>query len=323
MTQNDTPPQVDPQARAFLDYIAALNRPPLETMPLDEVRALFEEAFTRLGGPPLPVGRVAEVTAPGPRGAIPIRVYTPEGAAEPRPMLVYFHGGGWVCGSRDSYDSVCRLLTRESGCTIASVDYRLAPEHPAPEPFEDCYAALEWLAAHAGELGADASRLAIGGDSAGGGLAAGVALKARDANGPRIAHQLLVYPAVGGGVTQSESYRLYSDGYFLTAERIAFYDRCHMPRPELADVPYVFADRAETLRGLPPATLIFAECDPIRDEGLKYAERLRADGVPADVRVYPGMIHAFFSFIGIFDQGREAVTYAGRTVGKALGAHVA
>jgi len=323
MTRQEAPSTLDPQARALLDRIAALNRPPIDTMPLDEIRALFEEMFTRLGGPPPAVGNVLEVTAPGPRGSIPVRVYTPEGAHEARPLFVYFHGGGWVCGSRDSYDSVCRLLTRGSGCVVASVDYRRAPEHPAPEPFEDCYAAFEWLAGHGAELGADASRLAIGGDSAGGGLAASVALKARDANGPKIAHQLLIYPAVSGGVTRSESYRLYSEGYLLTADRIAFYDRCHLPRRELADVPYVFAARAETLRGLPPASLIFAECDPIRDEGLDYADRLRADGVPVEVRIYPGMIHAFFSFIDIFDQGRAAVTHAGRTVGKALGAVVA
>jgi acetyl esterase len=311
---------LDPQARAFLDVVAASNRPAIETMPLADARALFEETFTRLGGPPLEVGRVVDVEAPGPRGPIPIRVYTPQGEQMTRPLFVFFHGGGWVCGSRDSYDSVCRLLTRESGCVVASVDYRLAPEHPAPEPFEDCYAALEWLAEHAGELGADASRLGIGGDSAGGGLAANVALKARDAGGPKIVHQLLVYPATTADDVEHASYRSFRDGYFLTGDRIEFYYHCHIPRPEIVDVPYAIADRATSLRGLPPATIILAECDPIRDQGLDWANRLRADGVPVDVRVYGGMIHAFFSFIAIFDQGREAVTYAGREVGKALGA---
>ena len=184
---------LDPKAREFLDYVAALNRPPLESMPLPEARALFEDTFTRLAGPPVAVGRVADVEAPGPRGPIPIRVYTPEGADGPRPLFVYYHGGGYVCGSRHSYDAVCRMLARESGCVVASVDYRLAPEFPAPAPFEDAYAALEWLAAHAAEIGANSERIAIGGDSAGGGLAASIALKARDAGGPAIAHQLLVY----------------------------------------------------------------------------------------------------------------------------------
>ena len=308
-----------PQARAFLDQVAALNRPPIESIPVAEARALYEEAFTRLGGAPVEVGAVQDVEAPGPRGPILIRVYTPKGAAAPRPLFVYYHGGGWVNGSPESYDAVCRLLTQESACVVASVDYRRAPEHPAPEPFEDCYAALEWLVAHAAELGADASRLAIGGDSAGGGLAASVALKARDAGGPRISHQLLVYPAVAHDTT-SASALAYGEGHFLTRERIAFYERCHVPRPEIAELPYVRASHAATLRGLPPATIVLGECDPLHDQGIAYAERLRADGVPVEVRVYAGMIHAFFSFIAIFDRGREAVVEAGRTVGAALGA---
>ena len=308
---------LDPQARAFLDHIATLNRPPIESLPLADARALFEETFTRLGGAPLDVGRVQDVTASGPVGSIPVRVYTPEGASGPLPMLVWYHGGGWVCGSPNSYDAVCRLLTRESGCIVASVDYRLAPEHPANEQFEDAYAALVWLAAHGEELGADGARLAVGGDSAGGGLAASVALKARDAGGPALAHQLLVYPAVSSGV-KTESYRTYGEGHFLTNERIDFYWKCHVPRPEIAEMPYVCASRAETLRGLPPATIVMANRDPLWDEGVAYAQRLRADGVPVDLRVYDGMIHAFFSFIAIFDQGREAVTDAGKAVGAAL-----
>ncbi len=308
---------VHPQARAFLDYVASLNRPPIETMPLPEMRATFEETFTRLGGTPVGVGAVRDVEAPGPRGSIPIRVYAPEGETKTRPLLVYFHGGGFVCGSRNSYDAVCRLLTRESESVVASVDYRLSPEHPAPEGFEDCWAALQWLASNAAQLGADASRLAIGGDSAGGGLAASVALKARDAGAPRVAHQLLVYPAVTSDDT-SESFRLYGEGHFLTNDRIAFYERCHIPRPELRRDPYVKAMNAPTLRGLPPATVVLAECDPLHDMGVAYAERLRADGVPVELKVYPGMIHAFFSFIGIFDDGRDAVTFAGRAIRAAL-----
>ncbi len=308
---------LDPQARAFLDHIATLNRPAIESLPLADARALFEETFTRLGGTPADVARVENVQAQGPFGTIPVRVYMPRISSAPLPMLVWYHGGGWVCGSPNSYDAVCRLLARESGCIVASVDYRLAPEHPAPEQFDDAYAALEWLAAHAHELGADATRLAVGGDSAGGGLAASVALKARDAGGPVLAHQLLVYPAVSSGV-KTESYETYGEGHFLTNDRIDFYWKCHIPQPEMAELPYVCASRAETLRGLPPATIVMAQCDPLWDEGVAYAERLRADGVPVDLRVYDGMIHAFFSFIAIFDKGREAVTAAGQAVGAAL-----
>lgn len=308
-----------PDARAFLDAVAASNRPPIETMPLPEIRALFEDTFTRLAGAPVAVGRVDELVAPGPRGPIPVRVYTPEGATGPLPLFVFFHGGGWMCGSRDSYDAVCRLLTRESGCVVASVDYRLAPEFPAPAPFEDAFAALEWLVAHASEFGADAARLAIGGDSAGGSLAASVALKARDAGGPAIAHQLLVYPAVAhesdGTVADP-----YGEGYFLTHDRMRFYWKSYVPTPEADAFPYLLAARAASLRGLPPATIVLAECDPLAAQGHAYAERLRAEGVPVDLRVYEGMIHAFFSFIGIFADGHQAVVDAGRAVGNALAA---
>jgi len=305
------------QARAFLDQVAALKRPPIETMPLADVRTLFEDSFSRLAGPPVDVGHVQDVLAPGPRGPIPVRIYTPAGANGVLPLFVFFHGGGYVCGSRDSYDAVCRLLTQESGCVVASVEYRLAPEFPAPAPFEDAYNAFVWLAEHAPEFGADGTRIAIGGDSAGGGLAANIALKARDANGPAIAHQLLVYPAVANDI-ESESFKAYSEGHFLTGERMAFYWNAYVPQPETAEQPYVLAAKATTLRGLPPTTIVLAECDPLYSEGVAYAERLRAHGVPVELRVYDGMIHAFFSFIGLFPQGREAVIAAGRTVGEAL-----
>ncbi len=308
---------LDPQAKAFLDYIAGLNGPPIGEMALADARALFEESFTRLGGPGVAVARVEDIDTPGPRGPIPVRVYTPEGAEGPRPLFVWFHGGGWVNGSRNSYDAVCRLLTQSSGCVVASVDYRRAPEFPAPAPFEDAYAAFEWLAAHAAEIGAEPGRLAVGGDSAGGALAASAALKARDENGPALAHQLLVYPAVAYDV-DCASYRAYGEGHFLTSERIAFYWNSYVPQPQLAQTPYVLASLAETLRGLPPATIVLAECDPLHDMGVAYAERLRADGVPVELRVYDGMIHAFFSFIALFARGREAVVDAGKAVGAAF-----
>ncbi|HEX3464550.1 MAG TPA: alpha/beta hydrolase [Candidatus Elarobacter sp.] len=311
-----------PQVRAFLDQFAAAKRPPIDQIPLADIRAWYEEAFARLGGTPVEVGSVREVEATGPRGPIPIRVYTPDGEKTMRPLFVWYHGGGYVNGSPNSYDAVCRLLTRESGCVVASVDYRRAPEFPAPAPFEDCYAATEWLAAHAAELGADGTRLGIGGDSAGGGIAAAITLKARDTGGPRIAHQLLVYPNVGER-TESASYRAYGEDHFLTRERMEFYYRAYIQSPEQAQSPYTYAYQAESLRGLPRATIVLAECDPLFDQGRLYAQRLREAGVPVDLRVYEGMIHAFFSFIAIFDEGRRAVTDAGRALGAALGAPAA
>jgi acetyl esterase len=313
---------LDPQARAFLDAVATANRPPLESMPLAEARALFEEAFTRLGGPPAAVGSTRDIEIPGPRGPIPVRAYVPESAEPPLGCLVYFHGGGNVCGSLESYDALCRLLTRASGCAVASVAYRLAPEFPAPAPFEDAYAAFEWLAANAAAFGADPGRLAVGGDSAGGGLAANVALKARDCGGPGLRHQLLVYPAVALD-RESASYRLYGEGHFLTKERMEFYWRSYVPRVELESLPYLLAANAASLRGLPPATIVLAECDPLHDQGVAYAERLRRDGVPVELRAYPGTIHAFFSFAGIFDQTRIAIADAGAALRRALAAEAA
>ena len=298
---------LDPQVRDYLDRVAALNRPPLESLSLDDARAMFDQVFTQLGGSPAAVERIEEVAAPGPRGPIPIRIYHPEGAPSPVPLLIYYHGGGYVCGGLDSYDAVCRMLANESGFVVASVDYRRAPEHPAPGPGDDAYAAFLWLAAHAREHAADPNRLAIGGDSAGGGLAANVALRARDENGPPIMHQLLVYPAVGSAAG-SASARAYGSGHGLTNERMAFYWNCYIPQPEFADLPYVLADNAESLRGLPPATILMAECDPLHDMGVAYAERLQRDGVPVELHVYGGMIHAFFSYIAIFDRGRQAVS---------------
>jgi acetyl esterase len=297
---------LDPQVRAYLDHVASLNPPPLESLPLPEARALFDQTFIRLGGAPVEVGSVEDVEAPGPAGPIPIRIYRPQGDQAPLPLLMFLHGGGYTCGSLDSYDALCRMLTRESGFVVASVGYRLAPEHPAPAPGEDAYAAFLWLAANASAFGAEAARLAVGGDSAGGGLAAGVALRARDSGGPPIIHQLLVYPAVGSEAG-SASARAYGEGHGLTNARMKFYWECYVPQPELAQLPYVLADNASSLRGLPPATVIIAECDPLHDMGVAYAERLRADGVPVELHVYDGMIHAFFSYIAIFDKGRQAV----------------
>ena len=307
---------LDPQVRAYLDHVASLDPPPLESLPLAEARALFDQTFTRLGGAPVEVGGVENVEALGPHGPIPIRIYHPVGEQAPSPLLVFYHGGGYACGSLDSYDALCRMLTRESGFVVASVGYRLAPEHPAPVPGEDAYAAFVWLTANAATFGVDPTRVAVGGDSAGGGLAAGVALRARDSGGPPIMHQLLVYPAVGSE-EGSASARAYGEGHGLTTARMKFYWECYVPQPELAQLPYVLADNASSLRDLPPATVIIAECDPLHDMGVAYAERLRADGVPVELHVYDGMIHAFFSYIAIFDKGRQAVGDAAAALRKA------
>lgn len=313
----ETPWMLRPHVRAFLDRIAEGDRAPMETTPFAQTRAIYDETYVRLAGVPVDVGSIEDVESPGPDRPVAIRVYTPEGLPQRRPLVVFYHAGGYVHGSRNSHDGVCRLLTRESGCVVASVEYRLAPEHPAPAAFEDSYAAFEWLAAHAAELGADPARIAVAGDSSGGGLAANVSLKARDAGGPPIAHQLLLYPFVSDDA-DAASIRRYGEGYYVSVQRMAYCWRCYVPRPELATLPYLMAAKASSLRGLPPATIILAECDPLHDQGFAYAERLRAEGVAVDLREYRGTIHAFCSFIGVFPEGREALIGAAHALAAAL-----
>jgi acetyl esterase len=263
------------------------------------------------------VANVVDRHVPGPAGTIPVRVYTPAGQA-PFPVLVYFHGGGWVIGSVETYDVLCRALTNAAGCIVVSVDYRLAPEHKFPAAAEDAYAAAKWVATNAAAVAGDAARIAIGGDSAGGNLAAVVALMARDRGAPSLVHQLLVYP-VTDAACATVSYRENADGYLLTKAAMHwFWD--HYTRSD-TDRNQVYASplRAPTVRGLPPALVITAEFDPLRDEGEAYAARLREAGVPVTVTRYEGMIHGFFGMAAVFDQGKQAIAQAAAALREAFG----
>ena len=298
---------LDPEAKMLLEQMTTVVRP-FDELSVEEARAAIA-TLSAAAGEGEAVARVENRTVPGPRGEIPVRVYTPEGRA-PFPVLVYFHGGGWVIGNLETHDGVCRHLANAAGAVVASVDYRLAPEHPFPASGEDAYAATRWVAANAGAIGGDARRIAVGGDSAGGNLAAVVSLMARDRGGPPLVFQLLVYPVTDTPSANTASYRENAEGYFLTAKMMHwFWNHYCGKNPDLSD-PYLCPLRARELKRLPPALVITAEFDPLRDEGEAYAARLRETGNQADLKRYSGMIHGFFGMGPLLTKAREATNEA-------------
>jgi acetyl esterase len=299
---------LDPQARALLDQMAATGAPPLSAQSVTEARQAVA-AFAQLGGDPEPVSKIEDRTLPGPDGTIPVRVYTPAGGG-PFPVLVYFHGGGWVLCDIETHDPVCRSLANGAECIVVSVDYRLAPEHRFPAAADDCYAATQWVINNASVINGDPDRVAVGGDSAGGNLAAVVALMARDLSGPSIVFQLLVYPATDYYVPGTLSLKENADGYFLTRDDMVWFWNHYLNDEAEAANPYACPLRAASLTGLPSALVITAEFDPLRDEGEMYAARLREAGVPAALVRSDGMIHGFFSMAGVLEQGRKGLELA-------------
>jgi len=253
---------------------------------------------------------------PGPAGAIPVRLYRPNATAR-LPLIVYFHGGGFVLCDLDSHDALCRSIANATGFAVASVAYRLAPEARFPEPLEDCYAALVALVARADEWGFDRARVAVCGDSAGANLAAAVALVARDRNGPALRHQGLIYP-VTDAACESDSMRELATGYMLSRESMQWFWNCYLARPADAADGRASVLRVEDLSGLPPATVVTAEFDPLRDEGETYADRLRAAGVPVVGRRYLGMIHGFVSMPAVTPLADRAVADLAQDIRAAL-----
>ena len=306
---------VHPQAQQILDGKAASGAPPLWELTPDEARAGVEANNATIpAGPDLE--SVRDIVIPSQGGGIPARVYSPSESAPG--LVVYFHGGGWVVGSLDGWDSSVRALAVASGCDVVSVDYRLAPEHVFPAAANDAYDALAW-AASAGGL-ADGRPLVVAGDSAGGNLAAVAALRARDFGGPPIALQVLVYPVTDSDLDR-RSYREYDGDEYIVNRRdmVWFWDRY---APDLAARvnPYASPLRASSLAGLPPAYLVTAEHDPLRDEGFAYADRLRVARVPVEHRHYGSQIHGFFSFTGVLDDADKAVSEAGSAIRAAVDA---
>ena len=304
---------LDPQAKALLDVMPPM--PDFSTIDLALVRAGMAAGVLNTGEPEA-VAKVENRTIPGPAGQIPVRVYTPS-ASGPHPGLVFFHGGGFVLCSLDTHDGICRSLANAAGSVVVSVDYRLAPEHPYPAAPEDCYAATQWVAKNGSELGIEVSRLAIGGDSAGGNLTAVTALMARDRGGPALRFQLMIYPVTDCGFG-TESYRENGEGYFLTTGMMRWFWDKYLPDPKRAGEGYASPLRAANLSSLPPGLCITAGYDPLRDEGEAYAERLRQAGVDVRTSRYPGMFHGFLSMTAQLDQARKAVAEAGAALRAAL-----
>ena len=308
---------LDPQAQAVVDAVAKLNLPPVEQSTPDEARAAIRLRTAALG-PPEDVADVGDHRAAVAGGEITVRVYSPGGAG-PHPGLVYYHGGGWVIGDLYTHDGLCRSLTNAARAAVVSVDYRLAPEWKYPVPVEDAYAALLWVVAHAARLGLDPRRVAVGGDSAGGNLATVVALMARDRRGPALVHQTLIYP-VTDHAFDTPSYEENATGYLLTREGMRWFWGHYLARPGQGREPYASPLRAPSLAGLPPALVITAEHDPLRDEGEAYADRLRDAGVPVTLTRYSGMFHGFARMTRILDKARTAVDEMGSSLQKAFAA---
>ncbi|MBO1330217.1 alpha/beta hydrolase [Streptomyces sp. VRA16 Mangrove soil] len=298
-----------PQARPLVDAMAAFF-PDLGGAVTDaaEARRILSAAPEKPFPAPV-VGAVEDRAIPGPAGAppIPVRIYRPDDSAPgPVPVVVFFHGGGWVICDLDSHDSTARALCRDAGAVVVSVDYRLAPEHRFPAAVEDAYAALCWVAGHAAELGADAGALSVAGDSAGGNLAAVVAQIARDEDGPAVARQILVYPATD--VRQKTgSFDANADGYFLTAAHCAWFREQYLGPDGDPAHPHVSPLLAERLDGLPAAHVVTAGCDPLCDEGRAYAQALKDAGVPVTESSFPGMFHGFFGFPELLEDARRAL----------------
>ncbi len=296
---------LDPQVIKVMEQVAALGFPAAHTVSPAEARA---NAQKRPRAPGPEVARVENRTIPSPDGAVPVRIYTPEGDG-PFPILAWYHGGGWVVGDLESADGTARNLCVGGQCVVVSVDYRLAPETKFPGPAEDCWAATTWAVDNASSINGDPSRLAVGGDSSGGNLAAAMCLMAADRNGPEIALQLLVYPVTDVNF-DTASYGENAEGYSLTKTTMQWYWEHYLSSEEDAANPYAAPLQAKSLAGQPSALVITAEFDPLRDEGEAYAKRLQEAGVETTATRYDGMIHGFFSMGAVVDKGQQAVDEA-------------
>jgi acetyl esterase len=298
-------PDLHPQILQVLKVMAEANLKPIEAMTPAEARDQMEATAQARKAEPLAVARVEERLFAGPAADIRLRLYWPNAAA-PLPAIVYYHGGGHVIGSLDTHDLVARNLCAGVGALVASVDYRMGPEHRFPAAVEDSFAALEWVHAHAEELGADSDRIGVHGDSAGANLAAVVALMARDAGGPRLRLQSLVYPVADYGLV-GDSYERYAEGYgLLTRQSMVWFRNHYLRSPKDAEDWRASPIRAPSLGNVAPAIVITAQCDILHDDGERYAGALRRAGVPVEYKEYPGMIHGFFGMMPAVDDAMNA-----------------
>ena len=298
---------LDPNVQALLARLNTQKSPPLHTLTAAEHRTSTLAQAKPAGGSP-PVAAVTARTLAGPGGALPVTIYRPVGAG-PFPSLLYFHGGGFVLPALPHHDWLCRVLCHGASCVVVAVDYRLAPEAPFPAATDDCLFATQWVAQHAATLDADSTRLAVAGDSSGGALAAVTALRCRDEGGPPLVAQVLLCPLTAYPTPPTPSGLAYAEGYLMTRTRLLWYLQQYVSESAAAH-PYAFPLAAPDLRDLPPALIITAEYDILRDEGERYAVRLRAAGVPTQPHRYDGMIHGFFAMPGLLAQAQQAIDEA-------------
>jgi acetyl esterase len=310
---------LDPESQRLIDLMAAANRPAWNTLSPEAARELYLSLRPAAQGPRPTDVKVVDRTIAGPAGDLPVRIYRPASAAADAklPGLVYAHGGGWVFGNLDSHDVLCAQLALEAGIAVVAIDYRLAPEARFPGAFDDIVAGLKWVAANGPSVGIDPAKLAIGGDSAGGNLAAAVTIWVRDNGGPRLRLQLLAYP-VTDAVARAESYRRYEDGYGLNAATMEWFFDHYTPDKAARDDWRVSPLRAGSLAGLPPALVITAGFDPLRDEGRAYAFRLQQEGTQADLMEFGGMLHGFLSSPMLLHGARRGTTIAAAALREAL-----
>ena len=308
-----------PQAQAMVDAMARMTLVPLDRLTVEQAREQFSRTRAPFLAPAQEVGAVIGAAIPGPGGMLQIRTYRPLGSrhGEPLPAMVYFHGGGWVFGDLDSHDPLCRELCNLAGCAVISVDYRRAPEHRFPAAVEDAIAAIGHVAQHAADLGIDATRLAAGGDSAGGNLTAVAALTLRDEGGPQLRLQVLVYPVTDFAM-DAPSYARIANGFTLTAERMRYFRESYLRGPKDVDDWRASPLKARDLSRLPPALVIAAAHDPLVDEGKAYADRLAAAGVPVTYTCYEGVVHGFVSMAGAMDAGHTAIAEAAAALKRAF-----
>jgi acetyl esterase/lipase len=305
---------LDPIVKGFLDQMKAAGGPKMSEAGAEAGRAQFAALMQLVGPKDVPVGRTENRIVPTATGGVPVRITTPVAAGgDPMPALVYYHGGGFVIGNIDTHDGLCRMLANEGGFRVVSVDYRLAPEHKYPAAIDDAFAALSWVVANASEIGVDANRVAVGGDSAGGALAAEVAQLAKAKGGMALAAQMLLFPVTQIGA-QTKSLTEFAVGYFLEKDTLDWFYASYLPADADTSDPRISPLRAKDVSGLPPAYIVLGGYDPLHDEGMQYADKLRAAGVKVTVADHTDMVHCFVYLQAVLPQAHEALATAAKAV---------
>lgn len=310
--------ELDAEVQFALAMLRVTGQRSLDRLSPAEAREELRRSARVFAGTPIPMARIEPDGIPTPFGSIPVRLYVPRGSDRRRPLVVYYHGGGWVVGGLDTHDTTCRFLAQEIDAAVLAVDYRLAPEARFPAAVDDAFAAFEWAARAATALGCDPERIAVAGDSAGGNLAAVVALLTTTSGGPRAAAQLLIYPVTDLS-TKHPSYRTFSTGFFLTEAEMDWYRGHYLPNEAAARDPRASPLLAPDLRDAPPAVVVTAGFDVLRDEGEAYVRRLREAGVAVEHRRVAGQIHGFANATGVSPVAREAMREVAGVVRRILG----